>query len=107
MRNFVGAEADDCQTIKTDGDQEPIVFNGRLCLPAGDIYLLGLGATDELCTGGKMVMLRGGVGMHQNMQPDAMRGLATALVKMAELAEANATRLAGEALARATGKSRP
>lgn len=106
MRNFVGAKADDCQTIKVGGEVEPIIFNGSMCLPAGDVYLVGLGATDEECTGGKLVMLRGGLGMHQNILPDGMRGLAEALLKMADLADANAARMASEALARATGKSR-
>lgn len=60
MRNFIGKKADDCVTIKSDNALEPIVFNGSVCLPISDIFLVGLGATDEECTGGKLVMMRGG-----------------------------------------------
>lgn len=106
MKNFIGSNADDCVTTRQDGgDAETILFNGTPCLAAQHIYLAGLGATDEECTGGKLVLIRGGVGIHQNISPDNMRGFAAALIKMADLADTNSARMAAAVIA-AAGKSR-
>lgn len=71
-----------------------------------DNFALGYeGAShDQVHGAGLLFVSQGETGLSVALSPATMRELAASLVKLAELAEASATRAAAEALSRAAGK---
>lgn len=106
MRNLTADKHARCETVTGEGDLSPIMHDGALFLPAQDINLIGLGPTDEECTGGVLLIRAGMMGLQVTMTPETMRSMAAGLLDIATLAEANAARTAQAAFARAAGKSR-
>ena len=106
MRNLTASDHAHCKSHSEPGDLSPVMYDGALHLPASAASVIGMGPTDEECTGGLLLMRAGMMGLQVTMTPEAMRNMAAALIDIASLAEANAARIAGEAIARATGKSR-